>query len=144
MSVAEEWRAVPSAPGYEVSSLGNARSVRRRVTYSDGRVRVYPEAPLSPSLEGGGYKQVTCGKVGKRKIHRMVAEAFFGPSDLLVLHKNGNRTDNRVENLYYGTSTAHHGGVGYAPLRARDSMSESGPPNDNGFLHASPGSDQAP
>ncbi|MBL3752345.1 NUMOD4 motif-containing HNH endonuclease [Mycobacteroides abscessus] len=120
MSVAEEWRAVPSAPGYEVSSLGNARSVRRRVTYSDGRVRVYPEAPLSPSLEGGGYKQVTCGKVGKRKIHRMVAEAFFGPSDLLVLHKNGNRTDNRVENLYYGTTSDNlrdavrhgtHGGI---------------------------------
>jgi hypothetical protein len=38
-----------------------------------------------------------------RTVHRMVAEAFLGPSKLVVNHKNGVRTDNRLENLEYCT-----------------------------------------
>jgi hypothetical protein len=33
----------------------------------------------------------------------MMMEAFFGASDLAVNHKNGNRRDNRIENIEYCT-----------------------------------------
>lgn len=37
------------------------------------------------------------------RVHRLVMEAFVGPSPLLVNHKNGVRNDNRLENLEYVT-----------------------------------------
>ena len=43
---------------------------------------------------------------GKRiDIHRLVTAAFYGPCPQghEVLHRNGNRQDNRIENLAYGT-----------------------------------------
>jgi hypothetical protein len=38
-------------------------------------------------------------------IHRLVAEYFLGESEHEVNHKNGNKKDNRVENLEYVTSS---------------------------------------
>ena len=56
----------------------------------------------------GGYLVVSVtinGKKTCRTVHSLVAEAFIGrrPSDLLVLHKNGCKLENRATNLYYGT-----------------------------------------
>lgn len=38
-----------------------------------------------------------------RKVHCLVAEAFFGKRDLLVNHKDGNKSNNKLENLEYVT-----------------------------------------
>ena len=38
-------------------------------------------------------------------VHRLVMMAFYGESDLYVLHANGDPYDNRLENLRYGTQT---------------------------------------
>ena len=37
------------------------------------------------------------------KIHRLVAETFIGPSPLNVNHKDGNKENNKLENLEYFT-----------------------------------------
>lgn len=53
-----------------------------------------------------GYMQVLLREGGKYKtilVHRAVMSAFHGSSDKFVNHKNGIKSDNRLENLEYVT-----------------------------------------
>lgn len=85
-----EWRTVPSYPKYEASSEGR---IRNTVT---GRV-------LTSTLHGTGYLVVSLSGFGVKRAHRLVAEAFFGPSNAHVNHKDGSRTNNAIGNLEYVT-----------------------------------------
>ena len=110
----ELWKALPGYEGlYEVSDQGRVRSLERFDTYGTGR-RV-PERILSISNGGGNsktgyhYAQVALTRNGVRAsklLHRLVLAAFVGPppEDHQTCHKNGNRFDNRLENLRYGTA----------------------------------------
>ena len=53
-----------------------------------------------------GYYRLQLSKLFTKKnmfIHRIVMEAFIGKSDLCVNHKNGIKSDNKLENLEYVT-----------------------------------------
>jgi hypothetical protein len=61
---------------------------------------------LSTRVNGNGYEIITLCHNGNRqthRIHRIVMNAFYGNKPLDVNHKNGIKTDNRLENLEYCT-----------------------------------------
>jgi len=63
---------------------------------------------LKGTPDKGGYLTVGLHKDGKqytKKVHQLVAAAFLGPcpEGQEVRHKNSNPSDNRADNLTYGT-----------------------------------------
>lgn len=62
--------------------------------------------PVKFGTANHGYKLAYLNRDGvksTRKVHRLVAEVFLGHSPLHVNHKNGDKLDNRIENLEYCT-----------------------------------------
>lgn len=99
----EEWRPIPKTDGlYSASSLGRIRSesVPGRTGRQRGRV-------LTPAVGRKGYLQFRVsmldGSEYTIRVHRAVAYAFHGPSDQEVNHKDGNKLNNRPDNLEYTT-----------------------------------------
>ena len=101
----EIWKAIPSSNGfYAASNLGR---IRREVGGSGARAGVI----LKTSTDQIGRLFVVLGKPhhhGKntrRRVHRLVLEAFVGdaPDGCECRHLNGNPKDNRLENLAWGT-----------------------------------------
>lgn len=93
----EIWRAVPGLVGYEASNLGSVRSLRR-----------HQPCILKPSLDHGGYRMVFPSVDGQNRtyaIHRMVLLAFVGPRPpgMQIRHLDGDRSNNCLSNLRYGT-----------------------------------------
>lgn len=102
----EIWRPISGHDGYEVSSLGNVRSIEREITlvYKSGKVstRHYKGKILTPQYDGlGHYLHVQLGKNTIKNVHRLVAEAFvenpMGYTE--VNHKDEDKTNNRADNL---------------------------------------------
>ena len=105
----EEWRDIKGYEGfYQVSNMGNVRSVTHTVVYTDGRVGHYEGKLITPNNDKNGYKAVNLSKngvVNHIDIHRLVAETFL-PKDgerNVVNHKDGNKHNNTVENLEWVT-----------------------------------------
>ncbi len=102
----EEWRPVVGQCAYEVSSEGRIRRCAPGHRQGVGRGRV--GYILRPSVSRFGYYRIELLQFGRRYkllVHRLVAEAFLGPrpEHLEVNHKNGNKLDNRPDNLEYVT-----------------------------------------
>lgn len=104
----EIWKPVKGYEGlYEVSSLGNVRSLDRHLMFGN-HYCLFKGKPLKAYLTPKGYLSVMLYKNNKGKrylIHRLVAEAFISnPNNLPCIdHINTIRDDNRVENLRWCT-----------------------------------------
>lgn len=94
---------------YQVSNLGNVRSVDRYITYSDGRVYHYKgKMVVKMSHVRDGYLYVRLNKnqyYCHCKVHRLVAEAFIPNPDNLptIDHIDTNKRNNVVTNLRWVT-----------------------------------------
>lgn len=103
----ESWKDIPEYEGlYQASSEGRVRSLNKHG--ADGRF--IKGGVMSPSISGNGYLSIGLRKQGKRRfysVHRLIAESFIGPSELQVDHKDGDRLNNKVENLQYLTPRAN-------------------------------------
>lgn len=89
---------------YEVSNLGNVRSVRRVTVRIDGIRLVHVGRTLKSWVATSKYPtvQLTRNAVSKScSVHRLVAIAFLNnPHNFAeVNHINGDKLDNRLENL---------------------------------------------
>lgn len=95
----ELWKDIPNYEGlYQVSNLGRVKSTRRRG--SKGAI-------LRLNHTGKGYASILLHKDGvgiRRLLSRLILFCFVGPSDLDCLHSDGDKTNNRLTNLRYGTA----------------------------------------
>lgn len=91
----EEWKDIEGFENYQISSEGNARNAKNKKN-------------LISSLMKNGYLRVTLYKKRKpyyKNIHKLVADAFIPNPDNkpCVGHKDCNKNNNRVDNLYWCT-----------------------------------------
>lgn len=102
----ENWKDVKGYEGfYQVSDLGNVRSLARDVYRQNGTFHHHVEEKiLVPGINRYCYQYVNLCKNGKRKvmtIHRLVAMAFLpNPENKpMINHKDEVKNNNSVENL---------------------------------------------
>ena len=97
----ETWKAFET--GYEVSNLGNVRSIDRIVQTAKQPLRLKGKV-LKPAIDKKGYKRVAImvnGKLTTLKVHRIVAKTFIDNVDgkPQVNHIDCVKTNNEVSNL---------------------------------------------
>ena len=118
----EEWRPISDYEKlYEVSDFGRVRSSIDRVNTFAGKI-------LKNSIGGSCYPCVGLYKNGNKRsflVHRLVIAAFIGPcpKDKQVNHKDGDKTNSRLENLEYVTGSEnqlHAYAIGLASHRGEN------------------------
>lgn len=100
----EVWKDIDGFPGYQVSDHGRVRCFRD----FHGNITDFFHN-LKPNINKDDYYQVCLYTIDHKKvykrIHRLVADAFLGKNDELVVdHIDGNKHNNNVNNLKWVTS----------------------------------------
>lgn len=94
------WKDIEGFEGlYKISKNGVIRTIKRQ-----GSKGGFKKTRIGDT----GYYQVWLSKPGcrkERKVHRLVAQAFIPNPDNkpFVCHMDGNKLNNKISNLYWGT-----------------------------------------
>lgn len=111
------WKRCDEYEDYELNTRGQIRNIKT------GKI-------LKTSINEKGYERVTLQKDGKphtKNVHRLMGDVFMDvPEGMDIYHENMNRSDNRLENLRYGTRSyiskrgfekGNRHGRGHIPVR---------------------------
>lgn len=105
----EKYKDIPNYEGlYQVSNLGNIKSVARSYTNSKGKAYNIKERILKLTISNGYYSVTLNNKSKKRfTIHRLVAQVFISNPENKeeVNHKDGNKLNNCYNNLEWCTKS---------------------------------------
>lgn len=101
----EIWKPIPGYENYyQVSNYGNIKSLPR-ILKNGYATYLSKEKLLTPKKNSTGYLWVKLciGNEKSFSVHRLVMLAFIGKSDLIVNHKDLDKTNNKLDNLEYCT-----------------------------------------
>lgn len=108
----EIWRPIPGFMGYEASNHARIRSLDRIVIMRNGGRRKHHGRIRRQVTSPGGYQIVGGLPNGRtRPVHVLVCLAFHGPRpnpSSVVRHLNGVSSDNKPENLAWGTHSENN------------------------------------
>jgi hypothetical protein len=101
----EKWKPIVDFPDYAVSSYGR---VKRIAISETNRHRYKPGLILKPWKSWNGYIRLAISnKYGKKQfgVHQLVLRAFVGrcPKGKECSHKDGNKENNKLDNLEWAT-----------------------------------------
>ena len=87
------FKPIPGYPSYEINEEGVVQNIKK-------------QSVLKPTNNGNGYYFVSLGRRNQRYIHDLVMLTFVGPKHAdCVRHLDGDRSNNCLSNLEYGSST---------------------------------------
>lgn len=103
----EIWKPISGLPNYHVSNTGKVKSLSR-IADNGWRKRKTNTRILKNYVQKNGYVVVGIfdgKKLQTKKLHRLVAQEFIpNPENKSTInHKNGIKTDNRLDNLEWAT-----------------------------------------
>lgn len=107
----KDFAPIPGWEGqYEITTSGVVRSCAHSRSHWRGGERRYQATVLRQEAHSTGYARVVLcrgARIRRAFVHTLVLETFVGPRPPrhVARHINGNPTDNRAENLCWGT---HH------------------------------------
>jgi len=108
----EIWVETYCSPFYEVSNLGNVRSIERERHWRFGKTQKIKGKVLSPRIEKAGYNlydlMLENGKKKTIRVHQLVYHSFKNTKplkDMVVDHINGDKSNNSLDNLQFISHT---------------------------------------
>ena len=106
----ENWVDVQGFPNYKISDFG-----RIKVKEYSKNNRIFKEKLLKPQTnKKNGYIQIMLTDDNNQRklkyLHRLVANAFLPKDDEIktVIHKDGDKANNKASNLEYGKPNTRH------------------------------------
>lgn len=102
------WIKTFCSPFYEVSNLGNVRSVDRERPWRFGKTQKLKGKSLTPRVEKAGYTlfclMLENGKKKTIRVHQLVYHSFKSTSPIkgmVVDHIDGDKSNNSLDNLQF-------------------------------------------